>query len=158
MHGSTSMADGDWDDPYEQIFVDQMLVKGENVLTFEAPGNIESTASYARFRYSSEQGLGVTGEAPDGEVEDYQVYIVNALLDFGDAPESYGTTLEDDGARHETSTSLVLGSIVDNEIDGRAHPNALGDDQIGILTQSKKKSSMTKTVSNSSITSNPGEP
>lgn len=123
-------ADGDWDDPGEQIFTDQLLKKGENTFTFLVSEKYTSAASYARFRYSTETGLTPTGEAPNGEVEDYQVYIVSSLLDFGDAPDTYGTSLDKDGARHETN-DLYLGSLVDNELEGRPHPNALGDDQVG---------------------------
>ena len=47
-------------------------------------------------------------------------------IDFGDAPDSYGTTLADDGPRHEmigydpaTNTSpLMLGDSVAREFDG----------------------------------------
>ena len=36
-------------------------------------------------------------------------------MDFGDAPASYGTWLEDDGARHTVDAALYLGSQVDAE-------------------------------------------
>ena len=41
-------------------------------------------------------------------------------MDFGDAPASYGTWLEDDGARHSVDASLYLGAKVDAE--NRAFP------------------------------------
>ena len=41
-------------------------------------------------------------------------------LDFGDAPASYGTLLDDDGARHVVDASLYLGAGVDTE--NRAFP------------------------------------
>ena len=41
-------------------------------------------------------------------------------MDFGDAPASYGTWLEDDGARHTVDATLYLGAQVDAE--NRAFP------------------------------------
>jgi hypothetical protein len=63
--------DGDWDDPGEQIFVDQPVVGGVNTFDIEVPITANFIETYARFRLSSVGGLGVIGEAPDGEVEDY---------------------------------------------------------------------------------------
>ncbi|CAA6827862.1 MAG: LruC domain-containing protein [uncultured Thiotrichaceae bacterium] len=50
-------------------------------------------------------------------------------IDFGDAPESYGTYLKDNGARHGLSdtNTLYLGSGVDGESDGKPLP--LSDDE-----------------------------
>ena len=51
-----------------------------------------------------------------------------ALLDFGDAPSQYGTTISEDGARHEADDSLTLGVALDEELDGTPSTNANGDD------------------------------
>lgn len=51
-------------------------------------------------------------------------------IDFGDAPESYGTYLKDNGARHglsEDGNTLYLGAGVDGEDDGKPLP--LSDDE-----------------------------
>ena len=50
-------------------------------------------------------------------------------IDFGDAPASYGTTLEDNGARHglRADPDLYLGSLVDGESNAAAFP--LSDDE-----------------------------
>ncbi len=48
-------------------------------------------------------------------------------LDFGDLPDTYGTTLASNGARH-TSGSYFLGSLIDTESDGVAGSDADGDD------------------------------
>ncbi|MDA1163521.1 MAG: beta-propeller fold lactonase family protein, partial [Planctomycetota bacterium] len=48
-------------------------------------------------------------------------------LDFGDAPDSFGTTLENDGPRHVVGT-LFLGDAIDSETDAFADPQAFGDD------------------------------
>ena len=49
-------------------------------------------------------------------------------LDFGDAPDSYGTTLSVDGARHGIMSGLSIGSTVDREGDGLPSLTANGDD------------------------------
>ena len=51
-----------------------------------------------------------------------------ALDDFGDAPASYATLAEDDGARHKLGADLYLGDTVDADFDGRPSQNADGDD------------------------------
>ncbi|PKG58679.1 LruC domain-containing protein [Shewanella sp. Choline-02u-19] len=51
---------------------------------------------------------------------------VGESVDFGDAPDSYGTLLASNGARHAMSDSLYLGASVDNESDGYVSP--LSDD------------------------------
>src|SRR5439155_18351381 len=45
-------------------------------------------------------------------------------LDFGDAPDSYGTLLASNGARHVISTSLRLGATVTAEPDGQPSATA----------------------------------
>ncbi|MDR8524573.1 LruC domain-containing protein [Shewanella fidelis] len=52
--------------------------------------------------------------------------VVGDTVDFGDAPDTYGTLLASNGARHTISNNLYLGSSVDNESDGYASP--LSDD------------------------------
>ena len=63
--------DGDWTDAGEQIFVGRSLIAGRQDLTFSSPNPLLEGVRYARFRISSAGGLSPTGEAPDGEVEDY---------------------------------------------------------------------------------------
>ncbi|PWQ95730.1 LruC domain-containing protein [Leucothrix arctica] len=60
--------------------------------------------------------------APVSDVSDVNI-------DFGDAPESYGTYLKDNGARHglTDNNTLYLGSNVDGESDGKPMP--LSDDE-----------------------------
>jgi len=68
--------DGDWLDAGEHIFLDQALQQGSNVLTFNVPATIPPMLpTYARFRFSTMGGLTFTGMAPDGEVEDYKVFL-----------------------------------------------------------------------------------
>jgi len=48
-----------------------------------------------------------------------------SAIDFGDAPQSYGTYLADNGARHDqTNSTLYLGSNVDTEADAWASPQS----------------------------------
>ena len=112
-------SDGVWD-ATDQIFASQDVVVGNNVLIFDVPTfAIAGTTSItvARFRLSTSGGLGVTGKAVDGEVEDHLVTIVNPDADFGDAPLPYPTTLAENGARHGAS-GPTLGASRDFEADG----------------------------------------
>ncbi len=70
---------GRWADTLliEQVFTSTNLVAGANVLTFAVPATSSVGTSFARFRISTAGGLTTRGLAADGEVEDYQVNIVN---------------------------------------------------------------------------------
>ncbi|MFC1520018.1 LruC domain-containing protein [Pseudomonadota bacterium] len=48
-------------------------------------------------------------------------------VDFGDAPDSYGTLIDSNGARHNMVAGMSLGSVIDNESDG--YPAPLSDDE-----------------------------
>ncbi len=50
------------------------------------------------------------------------------FLDFGDAPDSYGTLTASNGPRHTIFGNLYFGSAVDNDSDGQENANANGDD------------------------------
>lgn len=66
--------DGDFldtiDGVFEQVVIDELLDPGANVITFDIPETLGDSTIYARFRYG-EFGLGSTGLAQVGEVEDY---------------------------------------------------------------------------------------
>lgn len=57
------------------------------------------------------------------------VDVSDVYVDYGDAPESYGTYLKDNGARHGLTDDnvLYLGATVDGESDGKPMP--LSDDE-----------------------------
>lgn len=65
------------------------------------------------------------------------------LLDFGDSPATYGTTLNGDGARHgilgydeDTQTApVMLGASIDHENDGQPSADAVGDDENGVADE-----------------------
>jgi len=71
--------DGDWDDPNEQIAAALQLTAGENELTVKAPLEPDSVPgqTFARFRISDVGGLRPTGLTTNGEIEDYQIEIVD---------------------------------------------------------------------------------
>ena len=72
-------ADGDWADVGEHAVVDMALTAGPvHPLTVPVPAGAALGSTVARFRLSTTPGLGVTGFAPDGEVEDHAVEIVAA--------------------------------------------------------------------------------
>jgi hypothetical protein len=86
--------DGDWNDAGEQVFTNQALSGGANVLEIQVPAGVDLGATLARFRFSSQGSLGVTGLAADGEVEDHPVAIVEAPPSgiFADGFESGDTS------------------------------------------------------------------
>lgn len=68
-------------DPAEQVFASQPVNPGVNTLSFLVPvGTVSDITTYARFRFSQAGGLGATGLAPDGEVEDYQVTLAGTAI------------------------------------------------------------------------------
>ena len=68
-------SDGDWDDAGEQIFTNQRLATGSNVLSAFVPADAAEGNTAARFRWGLERGLSYDGPAMAGEVEDYAVTI-----------------------------------------------------------------------------------
>ena len=69
--------DGDWDDVGEQILSDQTVVEGSNALTIDVPTTATVGLTFARFRYGYERGIGPTGRALVGEVEDHRLLILD---------------------------------------------------------------------------------
>lgn len=67
---------GNWTDPSDKIFTNVLLNAGWNPLSFFVPNDaVTGIHTFARFRASIALNLSFTGFAPDGEVEDYCVYI-----------------------------------------------------------------------------------
>jgi hypothetical protein len=68
---------GSWTDPADRVLTNVALLAGTNVVNLTPPNTaVVTPGTWARFRFSSATNLSVTGEAPDGEVEDYQVAIL----------------------------------------------------------------------------------
>ncbi|MCX8155586.1 MAG: GEVED domain-containing protein [Verrucomicrobiae bacterium] len=120
---------GSWAETQERIFFQQLVNRGTNVLQFLVPASAKEGPTFARFRISAEnEQLSYVGLSSTGEVEDYRVFIEAQQFDFGDAPDSYRTTLEKDGARH-VAVGPMLGWVRDTETDGQPGSDAKTDDQ-----------------------------
>ena len=70
-----------WADAGEQIFTNVPLATGANTLQFTVPFDAVPGTSFARFRFSTAGGLSFTGEAMDGEVEDY-AFLISAAVEL----------------------------------------------------------------------------
>lgn len=130
------------------------LHSGLNILQYWVPADAVVGPTFSRFRLvgSNERNdpnrnVGPTGTANNGEVEDHPVTITRnnstgggggedpTPFDFGDNPDSYGTTLAADGARHTSDFGkagnpayILMGQIVDLENDGQPDAAAALDD------------------------------
>jgi len=78
--------DGDFNDPGEQVIRDLRLGEGVHPISITVPSSAVTGAVRARFRYGWERGLGPTGPALAGEVEDYLVTV------SGDVPQAVADT------------------------------------------------------------------
>ncbi len=108
-------------------------VGGPATLTFDVPVGAAPGASYARFRCAIAAVNTPLGGAPDGEVEDYPITIVNTAVDWGDLPATapgtaFPTLAAANGPRHVLSSNLYLGQCVDAEGNGVPSAQANGDD------------------------------
>jgi|GEM_PF-1382999 len=66
--------DGSWG-AAENIIPNQPVTAGLNTFSFNIPAGVEPGRNFARFRYNTTGGLLPTGQAQDGEVEDYRLVI-----------------------------------------------------------------------------------
>ncbi|MEL6106291.1 MAG: GEVED domain-containing protein, partial [Planctomycetota bacterium] len=86
--------------------------------------NVEDLALFYELLVLSEN----TGDTLDA----FDVFAVqDAPIDFGDAPESYGTTFAADGPRHLVTISPILGASADTDADGQPTTSFEGDDGDG---------------------------
>ncbi len=106
--------DGDWSDPGEHIISSVSLgtTNGKTIVTFTIPvdtgDNVvtERGPTFARFRLSTVENLAPNGIAPNGEVEDYAVEIVQS----GDVTEA--VVNRPTSGEGEMVVEVVNGSIV----------------------------------------------
>lgn len=130
--------DGDWADPGENVLAGVPVSPGNNALSFILPvAGPMNLNTYLRFRYGTTPVVNESGSHPDGEVEDYRIWIPNfneeeADLDFGDAPPSYPVLLVQNGGRHVLDGVHWLGAAIDSEPDGLPSPVADLDDLNGV--------------------------
>ncbi len=95
-------ADGDWEDADEQIFQNVPVADETRSLIFLVPDGVALTdQAFARFRLSTTEDLGYTDWAPDGEVEDHAVAIIEgtvaqdrSVVSFAEIVIDTGTVLE----------------------------------------------------------------
>ena len=69
-------ANGTWTDANEHVIIDQNIYSGIHPFNFNIPAGAAVGYTYARFRLSTVPGLPDYGFAPDGEVEDYRIKII----------------------------------------------------------------------------------
>ena len=128
-------ADGDWNDPGEQVFKDLALAEGVHSLQVTIPDDAHVGQTFARFRYGYERGIGPDGMAMAGEVEDYQITIVP------DAP----TAVPDSFTVAQGSTFNTL-DVLDNDFassqGGLFIDSVTAPDQGGTLTISDDKQTL----------------
>jgi hypothetical protein len=102
--------DGDWNDAGEQVCTNRAVSAGVNVIAILAPGSdTVSAGSFARFRLSSQSNLLLTGQAPDGEVEDYAVTLV-----ANTPPVAVNDTL---GTLQNRAVSMTASKLAANDTD-----------------------------------------
>jgi len=68
-------ANGSWGETDNLVLADWSVASGPNSTILGIPPTAVIGDTYARFRFSSMSGLSYTGQAPDGEVEDYEITI-----------------------------------------------------------------------------------
>lgn len=125
--------DGSWAEAGDKVISDAVVSNGANAFTFVVPAAANPGTTFARFRLSTQPGLGYGGGAQDGEVEDEQV-MIEAARDFGDARDGvaapgYPTLLVNNGAWHKILPGFCLGANIDGEADGQPTVKADGDDK-----------------------------
>ena len=65
--------DGDWNDAGENIFSGKVTAPGDYTINFPVPADAKPGKPYARFRIDDQNLNSATGEATNGEVEDYLI-------------------------------------------------------------------------------------
>ncbi|HZV70817.1 MAG TPA: Calx-beta domain-containing protein [Saprospiraceae bacterium] len=110
--------DGDWADAGEQIFTNTAVIAGNNVLSVATPAGASVGASFARFRLATASGALVTGLAADGEVEDYQVNILNNAINIDNPSVAEGNAGTTNLVFTVTRTTNTTASSVDYAITG----------------------------------------
>jgi hypothetical protein len=130
-------ADGSWAQPGDQICNNVPVAPPGVAVSFFVPltARAAGTNTFARFRFCTTNTVtSYTGQAPDGEVEDYQWYVEE--LDFGDAQDpTFPTLYASGGARHWIQPGVRLGLFVDAETNGQPNVTATGDDAMGLADE-----------------------
>lgn len=146
--------DGSFDNGDDHIIPTTEVNSGLNTLRFWVPADAVIGDTISRFRLvgvndrpDPAKHVGPTGPAHNGEVEDHPVKITGGSetggeggggtnrFDFGDAPDTYRTTLAANGARHSSDffktnnpPYVILGTVIDLETNGVPSITAGSDD------------------------------
>jgi hypothetical protein len=104
---------------------------GYTVRVVVTPGMTETYPDPAGLNGGAHTGVTVSAAATTPDLD----FGFSQLLDFGDAPDSYGTTLANNGARHGILAGFQLGALIDAESDGQPTLDASGDnsDEDGVV-------------------------
>lgn len=108
--------------PTLEKVIDNVLVTdatNPTIFNVKTPAGTTGKRTWARFRISPEGGLQPTGLAVGGEVEDYEVQILNAPLPVPvDDPTSPSThyTISEDGTLDTNDAPDVIPSVLDNDV------------------------------------------
>ncbi len=128
--------DGSWTG--EQVLTNYYLTAPVTAVPINVPASaLPGRNTFARFRFSQNGGLTEYGYAPDGEVEDYEVYVGVPQVDWGDAPDfsyplDYPTYNANGGAAHTIVPGFQMGAQIDSESNGQPDLMATGDDLAGV--------------------------
>ena len=105
---------------------------GADSTIYTAMGSVQVNGTYSSLSLDF-TGIGVEGAGADG----VEFVICAQSSDYGDAPDGYGTTHAANGAEHEISQDLYLGSTLpDADADGQPSSAADRDgaDEDGVLS------------------------
>ena len=106
--------DGSFDET-EKMPMEAALETGSVQLSIIVPSDAGLGDTVVRFRYTSDDTLGATGPATDGEVEDYMFTIVAPKTDGdGDDDGDTGTPTNDDGDSSGVPTEFRIGQNYPN--------------------------------------------
>ncbi len=104
-------ANGSWE-ASERILSNSRVYAGSQSLNFVVPQTAIVGETYARVRVSSAGGLLPTGQASDGEVEDYRVLITEDATISLPQGNSNDVTLRSTGTRIEVRDNLNAGALI----------------------------------------------
>jgi uncharacterized repeat protein (TIGR01451 family) len=113
-----------WNQAGNQVFTNQTLSAGTNVLALTVPADASTGTTFARFRFSTVPDVAFSGLASDGEVEDFALTIAAAadLEITQTAPPSVTTGSEPTFTIHATNRgpSAATGVTVLNQLSSRS--------------------------------------